>query len=103
MLSGRRVCSRSGKATFSNTVRFGEERANWQQHAHPPAQPIQARLVELVHGLARDAHGACARARSWPPIRRSSVVLPQPLPPMIATTLPRGTRIVMPLRIGRMP
>jgi hypothetical protein len=30
-----------------------------------------------------------------PPISRSSVVLPQPEPPMIATTLPRGNSIVM--------
>ena len=34
---------------------------------------------------------APAVGRSCPPITRSSVVLPQPLPPMIATTLPRGT------------
>ena len=41
--------------------------------------------------------------RSWPLIRRSSVVLPQPLPPMIATTFPRGTRIVMPFSTGLRP
>ena len=28
------------------------------------------------------------------------VVLPLPLPPMIATTLPRGNRMLIPFRIG---
>ena len=35
-------------------------------------------------------------ARSCPPMRRRIVVLPQPDPPMIATTLPRGMVIEMP-------
>ena len=40
---------------------------------------------------------------SCPPIRRSSVVLPQPLPPMMATTLPRGIDREMSRRIVRSP
>ena len=34
-------------------------------------------------------------------MRRSIVVFPQPDPPMIATTCPRGTFIVMPCSTGR--
>src|SRR3989344_5428508 len=38
-----------------------------------------------------------------PPMRFISVVLPQPLPPMMAVTLPRRMGSVMPFRIGRSP
>jgi len=36
-------------------------------------------------------------------MRRSNVVFPLPLPPMIATTFPRGTRIEIDLSTGRRP
>jgi hypothetical protein len=40
-------------------------------------------------------------ALRWPPIKRSVVVLPPPEIPMIATTLPRGIFILIPVKIGR--
>ena len=39
--------------------------------------------------------------RNWPPMQRSSVVLPQPEPPMMATTLPRGIFMSIPCSTGR--
>ena len=41
----------------------GEERAELEQHAHAPAQRVEAVGVELVHDLAGDAHRARARAQ----------------------------------------
>ena len=38
--SVRSVCSRSGKATFSNTAQVRQHRAVLEQHAHPSAQYI---------------------------------------------------------------
>ena len=103
MLSGRCVCSRSGKATFSNTVMSVKSAPNWNSMLMRRRSAVEPVVVELVHVLARDADRGPPSGRSCPPISRSSVVLPQPLPPMIATTLPRGTRIEMPLRTGRRP
>ncbi|MNL33463.1 hypothetical protein D3C87_1553750 [compost metagenome] len=41
--------------------------------------------------------------RTMPPIRRMTVVLPQPEPPITATTLPRGKRIDRPASTGLSP
>src|SRR5471032_562026 len=41
--------------------------------------------------------------RSWPPIRRSILVLPEPEPPMTATTSPRAKSMSSPVSIGRLP
>jgi hypothetical protein len=36
----------------------GEERAELEQHAHAPAHAVERVALQLVHGLARDAHFA---------------------------------------------
>ena len=79
---------------------IGEQRAELEQHAHAPAQRVQAVLIELVDQLAGDSH-APAGGLELTADQRSVVVLPQPDSPMIETTFPRGKRMLMPLSTGR--
>ena len=80
---------------FSNTRHVGEQRAELEQHAEPAAQRVERIGVEIgTDWPATRTAPECGC--SCPPIRRRIVVLPQPLPPMIATILPRGIVIVMP-------
>jgi hypothetical protein len=67
----------------------GEQRAELEQHAQAAAQAVQLRAVAHVDHLAVEHHAALLAACT-PPIRRISVVLPQPDPPRMAVTLPRG-------------
>ena len=103
IVSGRSVCSRSGKATFSNTDRSVNSAPNWN------SMPMRRRSAEqLRRGRARrrprrrTRTRAAALARCMPPIRRSSVVLPQPEPPRMAVTLPRAKRSDTSFRIVRL-
>src|SRR5712692_3419210 len=88
-LSGSSVCSRMGKAMFSNTDMSVKS---------PPAWNI-------IPIFRRSAYRACVSSSwtvspatltvprsgfAWPPIRRSNVDFPEPLAPRIATSLPRG-------------
>ena len=100
--SDKSVCSRSGNATFSNTLRSVNRAPNWN------SMPMRRRA----------AYKACTSMRptSWPltstwplwalccpPIKRSTVVLPPPDAPISAVTLPRGTASVTSRRITRSP
>ena len=71
----------------------------------PTADVSIAKLDQAITDIRpiRLSRTAPEVGRSCPPMRRSSVVFPQPLPPMIATTRPRSTRMVTPLRTGRRP
>ena len=63
-----RVCSRIGKATFSNTGEVAEEPALLEHHAHAAAQRRAApSRVERVDVLAADASTVPARGVSSPP------------------------------------
>ena len=63
--SGSSVCSRSGKATFSNTDHVGEQRAELEQHAHPAAHARKARRASSVlDRLAADARGLAGLRRA---------------------------------------
>ena len=53
---------------------------------------LRAWDIELTSSPSRRTLPFCALI--CPPISRSSVVLPEPLPPMIATSLPRGKPII---------
>ncbi|MNZ67697.1 hypothetical protein D3C78_859520 [compost metagenome] len=87
--SGRLVCTRSGKATFSNTSRSVNRAPLWN------STPI---CLRMSNSSLRERSGrfwpltitAPLAGRSWAPIRRSRVVLPQPEGPMMPVTLPRG-------------
>ena len=85
MDSGSCVCSRSGKATFSNTVLSVNNAPNWNNIPRRRRKAYFSACVRLPKSLpitrTLPEIGAC-----WPQIRRSSVVLPLPLPPMMATT-----------------
>ena len=102
IVSGSSVCSRSGNATFSNTRQVGEQRAELEQHAQAAPQPIELLAVARVDGLAVEADLAALVAGCTPPIRRSSVVLPQPEPPRMAVTLPRSNVKLTSFRIVRL-
>ena len=78
----------------------GEQRAELEQHAHAPAHLVYA---VRDRGRSRARRRLSRRPRlgfTTPAINRSSVVLPEPLTPMIATTLPRGITMSIPVRIG---
>ena len=59
---------------------------------------VESLCTSLPSTLIQPRSGA-----SWPPISLSSVDFPLPLPPRIATTLPRGIFSDKPRRIGRSP
>ncbi len=80
-----------------------EEARGLEHHPHLQAQP-----VELARSRARgrSCPPTVTRPReglSCPPISLSSVDLPEPLPPRIATTLPRGMASDSPRKISRSP
>ena len=65
----------------------GEQRAELEQHAQAAAQAVQLRAGRACRRpRRRRPRGPCRRACT-PPIRRSSVVLPQPEPPRIGRDL----------------
>ncbi len=75
MDSGRPVCSRSGNATFSNTLRSVSRAPFWN------SMPMRWR--RRYSSPRRSSGTSCPSTRmlpscgsSWPPIRRNSVVLP---------------------------
>ena len=98
--SGSVVCSRSGNATLSNTVMSVNSAPNWNSM---PTRRRSAYNDSRSRGFTGDpSNDTVPRCGvSVPPIRRSSVVLPHPDPPMIAMTLPRGKVIVMSDRMTR--
>ena len=71
----------------------GEQRAELEQHAHLAAQRVQAVARLRADVLPVEQHLAATAPATSPPIRRSTVVLPQPDPPMTATTWPRVKRM----------
>ncbi len=97
--SGRSVCSRSAKATFSKTDMSVNSAPNW--NSIPNLRRIAKSASRSRSGtdspatVTRPDHGLI-----WPPMSRRIVVLPQPDPPMIATTLPRGICIEIPSSTG---
>ena len=100
--SGRSVCSRSGKATFSNTLMSVNRAPNWN------SMPMRRRTAKSCSramaptSCPSNSTWPCC-ARCWPPIRRSTVVLPPPEAPISAVTLPRGTCSETSRRITRSP
>ena len=86
--SGRSVCSRSGKATLSNTVRSVNSAPNWNSM---PRRRRSAYMRSLSEASTRcpSKRTSPTSGEALPPIRRSKVVLPQPDPPSSAVTLPR--------------
>jgi hypothetical protein len=55
------------------------------------AAPHTAQAASAARCPGRRTAGSPRCARTWPPIRRSTVVLPPPEAPISAVTLPRGT------------
>ena len=100
--SGSRVCSRIGNATFSKTVRSVKSAPVWNSSAMRLRSSNSSRV--LRSGTETPSTRIVPElGLIWPPMRFRSVVLPQPLPPMMAVTLPRRIGRVMPFRIGRSP
>ena len=87
--SGRSVCSRSANAMFSYTDMSVNSAPNWNSIPN---------LRRITYSASRSRSGTDSPPTStrpdfgfsWPPMSRRIVVLPQPEPPMIATTPPRG-------------
>ena len=100
MPSGRSVCSRSGKATFSNTVRSVNSAPNWNSMPSRRRSRYSCAVSRALTSSPSKTTRPCV-AGCTPPIRRSSVVLPQPEPPRMAVTLPRAKRSDTSLRIVR--
>src|SRR3569832_1169534 len=102
MASGSSVCSRSGKATLSNTSRSVSSAPLWN------IMPMRLRS-----SYSSPRRSACtsrplfcfrpALGRNWPPINFSNVDLPVPLGPMMAVILPRAMSMSMPSKITRGP
>ncbi|MNT49386.1 hypothetical protein D3C72_1862350 [compost metagenome] len=100
--SERSVCSLSGKATFSKTLRSVNNAPNWN------SIPIRRRTAYKPDASRRPTSCPSNRtsppeARCCPPIRRSTVVLPPPEAPISAVTLPRGTVSETSRRMSRSP
>ncbi len=98
--SGSFVCSRIWNATLSKVDMSVNSAPNWN------SMLIRRRISNSSSAFSRltscpNTRTAPFVARSAPPISLSSVVLPHPLPPMIATTLPRGMTRLMPDRTSR--
>ena len=100
--SDKSVCSRSGKATFSNTLRSVNNAPNWN------SMPMRRRAANRP--AVSSWPTSCPSKRTWPfcarccpPINRKTVVLPPPEAPMSAVTLPRGTCSDTSRRITRSP
>ena len=79
-------------------VEVGQQRAVLEQHAHAPAQRVEIAPLQRATSSPSTTTRP-ASARSWPVIRRSSVVLPVPLGPMMAVTSPRRMPMRMPRKI----
>ena len=88
--SGSRVCSRNGKATLSNTLRSVNSAPNWNSMPMRRRAACRASRPMWPTSCPSNSTLPCDATR-WPPIRRSTVVLPPPEAPISATTLPRGT------------
>jgi len=100
--SGRSVCSRSGKATFSKTDRSVSKAPLWnsmpmrRRKAYSALRPRSGTETPSTRTLP-------AAGRNCPPISRSRVVLPVPLGPITAVILPRGMARSMSSKITRRP
>src|SRR3989442_247101 len=85
------VCSRSGKARFSNTVSESSSAPSWNIMPSFLRTAYICRSERVViSSPSTTMLPACGRTR--PPISRSSVLLPEPLPPSMTDTRPRGKR-----------
>ena len=100
--SGSRVCSRIGNATFSNNERSVNSAPVWNSSAMRFLSSNRS-LVERSGTEMPSTRIAPESGLRLPPMRFRSVVLPQPLPPMMAVTEPRRMAMVTPFRIGRSP
>src|SRR3569623_1164077 len=102
MASGSSVCSRSGKATLSNTSRSVSSAPLWNimpmRLRSSYSSPRRSACTSRPSTCTRPALG-----RNWPPINFSNVVLPVPLGPMMAVILPRAMSMSMPSKITRGP
>ena len=100
MSSGRSVCSRSGKATLSNTFRSVNSAPNW--NSSPRRRRSRYSWARSVQSMRSPSKRTSPRPGvTMPPISRNSVVLPQPEPPRMAVTLPRAKRSDTSSRIVR--
>ena len=96
------VCTRSGKATFSNTSRSVNSAPLW--NSTPMCLRASNRsLRDSVGRFWPLTHTSPALGRNCMPIKRNRVVLPQPEGPMMPVTLPRGMRISTLLKMLRVP
>jgi hypothetical protein len=102
MAPGRSVCTRSGKATFSNTLRSENSAPLWNsmpmRRRRANSALRDSRCTSSPSIVTRPASGA-----SCPPISLSRVVLPVPLGPMMAVILPRGICRSTPRKISVSP
>ncbi len=100
--SGRSVCTRSGKATFSNTSRSVNSAPLW--NSTPNCLRMSNRSARASLGrFCPLTMTSPLTGRSCAAIRRSRVVLPQPDGPMMPVTLPRGIRISTLSKMARVP
>ena len=100
--SGRRVCSLSANATFSNTVMSVNRADDWN------SMPMSFLSSSSSARRSRVTSRPCTRTSPesgliCPPMILSRVVLPQPLGPIRAVILPRGTVMLSPSKITRAP
>jgi len=100
--SGRCVCSLRGKATFSNTFRLVSSAPCWK------STPICCRVAysrrfEQGQTTRPSNKTAPSVGSNCPVIKLSNVVLPVPLGPMMALTVPRGILILRPSKMSRPP
>src|SRR6266851_3401981 len=97
-----RVCSRSGKATFSKTVSESKRAAPWN------TKPVRRLSGSIASSLIRSmrAPKTCTSPESGcarPEAMRRSTVLPWPLPPITARIVPLGRAKLTPRRTGFSP
>ena len=100
--SGSWVCSRIGNATFSNTLRSVNSAPVWNSSAMRLRSSKSRSLLRSGTDWPSTMTWPESGLRR-PPMRLSNVVLPQPLPPMMAVTLPRRMESDNPRNTSRPP
>ena len=96
------VCSRSGRATFSKIDIESRRAPFWNNiPRRRRARSTSAGLVPLVRSPPTVI--SPASGRSSPPIRRSSVLFPAPLPPITIEMAPRGKSQLRSRKTSREP
>ena len=96
--SGRSVCSRTGVAMFSKTVK-SVNRAPSCRSTPMLRRKISNSRSDMLETNSPLISMVPSFGRSWPEISRSIVVLPTPLGPMNATMEPRRMSMLTPSRM----